>query len=260
MANCKIKGGIIFRCSDAYGEIFVADDCGMRSLCFGPGTVQSSISLERPDMLIEDHCQAIISSLIFKQDPCSILMIGLGGCSLVNFLLSAFPGCRLDIVEIRQKVIDLAHEFFLSPDRRGNLNIFHAPGEDFIRRDEKTCYDLIIVDAFDEGGPAAPLGEKAFLDACLTRLNKDGIFSMNLWNRPKDDFPSRYALVREVFGGATLKLLLPGIHQNVIVFGSPDSSRFLGLPAYRRLAREMQLKYGVNFPKYLAYLCWHNFG
>ena len=260
MSDQGIRGEIICRCSDRYGEIVVADQCGTRSLYFGPETVQSSICLERPDILIEDHCQAIISSLIFKPEPASVLLIGLGGCSLVNFLLRAFPCCRLDVVEVRQKVIDLAYEFFLLPDRSGNLNIFHAPGQEFIKEDATACYDLIIVDAFDEGGPAEPLAERAVLDACRTRLNKDGIFAVNLWNRPKDDFPSRHGMIREVFGNMTLKLLLPGIYQNVIVFGSPDPSRFLDLHAYRRPAREMQMKYGVNFPKYLAYLCWHNFG
>ncbi|GAB4482202.1 MAG: fused MFS/spermidine synthase [Thermodesulfovibrionales bacterium] len=259
MGGQTIRGKIIRRARDEHGEIFVVDNHGTRSLYFGPAVVQSSIRLEQPECLIDEYCQAMLGSLIFKPDPDSVLMIGLGGCSLVNFLLTSFPECRLDVVELRQAVIDLAHEFFLVPDMSRNLTIVHAAGEEFIRREQAACYDLIILDAFDERGPAGPLYEKTLLDACSRRLTRDGICSMNLWDGPDDGFPERYAAISDVFG-ATLRLHPAGRCRNAVVFGSADPGRFGNLTGYRRTAKELLRRYGVNFPRYLSYMSWGNCG
>jgi spermidine synthase len=256
----KIKGTIVSHCRDSCGEISVADDDGARSLYFGD-VLQSSIRLDRPEALIEDYNLAMMSALLFKDNPQTVLLIGLGGCSLVHFLLNAFPECVIHVAEIRQKVIDLAHDFFLLPKETSNLRIFHAAGQDFISglRDGGNRYDLIIVDAFDENGPAVSLAEKDFLTACRERLAEDGVFAVNLWSRPKDNFPGLCASVREVFGSSTLKLLLSEAYWNTIVFGSAHAELFRDLPSHRRKALMLQHRYGINFPKYLKYLYWQNF-
>ena len=102
-----------------------------------------------------------------------------------------------------------------------NLRIFHAAGQDFIMQQEEGCrnYDLIIVDAFDNDGPAADLSEKPFLAACRQRLKEDGICSFNLWSRPKDNFPALYTAIEEAFEGSTLKLLPDEACWNAVVFG-----------------------------------------
>ena len=260
MSEKKIKGSIICHCRDSCGEIIVADDGATRSLYFGDGILQSSIRLDQPGALVEGYNQAMMSALIFKHAPQSVLLIGLGGCSLVNFLLRAFPGCVIDVVEIRRKVIDLAYDFFLMPEQNANLKIFHAAGQDFImRQEEGGKYDIILVDAFDENGPAVSLVEMDFLRATRERLNESGIFAINLWSRPRDNFPFLYARLREAFGNNALKLLLSEAYWNTIVFGFADSETFRDLPACRQVARTLQQKYNINFPKYLKYLYWQNF-
>lgn len=261
MSEKKIKGTLICHCRDEYGEIIVADDGPTRSLYFADGILQSSISLDQPGTIIEDYNQAMMSALMFRHDPQAILLIGLGGCSLVHFLLRTFPGCVVDVVEIRKQVIDLAYEYFLLPKWNPNLKIFHAAGQDFVRQQTEGngSYDLIIVDAFDDDGPAASLSETPFLFACRSRLKEEGICVMNLWHRPKDNFPRLYAAFQEAFGGNTLKLLPDEKCWNAIVFGftSPAVSRDLAV--YRQKARTLEQTYSINFPKYLKYVCWQNF-
>ncbi len=116
----RFKGDIIFWTRDEYGEILVVDAGKVRSLYFGDGVLQSNIIPGQPETLIEDYNQAIMGALMFMNEPRSVLLIGLGGCTLVNYLLSEFPLCRVDAVEIRQKVIDLAQEFFLLPGEHSN--------------------------------------------------------------------------------------------------------------------------------------------
>jgi spermidine synthase len=255
----KIKGVILSHCRDDFGEIFIAEDGAIRSLYFGE-VIQSSIRPDRPAELTEDYNRALMSALLFKDNPRTILLIGLGGCSLLHFLLSAFPECVIDIVEIREKVIDLARDFFLLPRGNSHLRIFHAAGQDFIRQhDSGNRYDLIIVDAFDESGPAVSLLEKDFPAECRKRMDRDGIFAVNLWSRPKDDFPGCYASLRQCFGNNTLKLQLSEAYWNTVVLGSADPCLFCDLPSYRKKALMLQRRYGIDFPKYLKYLYWQNF-
>jgi spermidine synthase len=262
MSERKIKGSIIKHCRDEYGEIFVADNNGTRSLYFGGGILQSSIRLDKPGSILEDYNQSIMSCLLFHRGPGSILLIGLGGCSLLHFLLRAFPGSAVDVAEIRQQVIDLAYEYFLLPRWNPHLKIFHAAGQDFVRQqaERSVNYDLIIVDAFDDNGPAAALSGTAFLNTCRQLLKEDGVCVMNLWHRPKDDFPGMYSAFQEAFGGNTLKLLPDEKCWNATVFGFTGPALSGDLSKYRQRARQLEQEFDINFPRYLKYVCWQNFG
>jgi len=259
MNTKNIKGTIVSHLQDTYGEIIVADDGNVRSLYFGDGICQSCIRLDRPDMLIEDYSQAMMVALLFMNNPRSVLMIGLGGCSLVNFLLKAFPQCAIDAVEIRRTVIDLARKFFLLPGEHAHLNIFHDAGQDFIRRrNDSGGYDLIFIDAFDEDGPAATLLKKDFIAACRWRLNGSGIFVINVWNRPSDNFPALYASVSEIFDSNTLKLPLGEAYRNALIFGFGDTLTNLNVLEHRSTAERLQREHRINSPKFLRQLHWQN--
>jgi len=262
MSERKIKGSILKHCRDEFGEIFVAEREGTRSLYFGEGILQSSVRLDKPGSIIDDYNQSIMSCLLFLEKPGSVLLIGLGGCSLVHFLLRTFPGCAVDVVEIRKQVIDLAYEYFLLPRWNPDLRIFHAAGQDFVRQQAEGDgrYDLIIVDAFDDGGPAAALSSTPFLGACRTRLKEGGVCVMNLWHRPKDNFPGIHAAFQEAFGGNTLKLLPDEKCWNVIVLGFSGPVDSGDLASYRQKARRLEQEYDINFPRFLNFVCWQNFG
>ena len=260
MSRKGIGGEIVRWSRDGYGEVAVADEDGIRSLYFGD-ILQSSTRLDRPGELVEDYSRAMVSPLIFGVDFRRILLIGLGGGSLVHFLLGTLPGCMVHVVELRQLVIDIARDLFHLPAENPNLEVFHAAGEDFVRQsaERETQYDLIMVDAFDENGPAAPLLGADFLASCRAVLTEGGIFAINLWCRPKDDFPGVYGTLKQAFGDNTLKLLIGEAYWNAIVLGTNSPELFADLPSYRPAARRLQREFGIDFPKYLKLLYWQNF-
>ena len=110
-----------------------------------------------------------------------------------------------------------------------------------------------------DGGPAAPLLDREFLGACQGRLNRRGVFAINVWNRPRDDFPALFAKIGDVFGSNTSKLLLSEAYRNAIVFGFEDFTMPGDLHAYREAAKALRKKHLVNFPLYLRRLYWQNF-
>lgn len=259
MSRKIVKGEIVHWGRDEYGELAVADNDGVRSLYFGD-VLQTSIRLDRPEDLVEEYSRAIMSPFVFRNDARKALLVGLGGGSLVHFLLRAFPDCLVHVVELRRQVIEIARDFFFLLSEGPNLEIFHAAGEEFLsEKADSEHYDLIFVDAFDDDGPAGSLLEKDFLALCRGRLSESGIFAMNLWCRPKDNFPAVYESLKQAFGENTLKLQPGEAYWNTIVFGSNDGQLFLDLPSYRETARQLRRKCGVDFPKYLKLLYWQNF-
>ncbi len=186
----RIAGTMICRRRDEYGEIIVAEEGNRRTLYFGEGIIQSTIRIDRPDLLLEDYNEAMMSALIFHSEPRSILLIGLGGCSLVHFLLKAVPDCAVDVVEIRRQVIELARDFFLLPSGKANVRIFHAAGGDFIGHGAHSKrYDIVIVDAFDETAPPSLSWKRPFCPHAARIWPKTGCSSSIYGTAPNTTFP-----------------------------------------------------------------------
>jgi spermidine synthase len=224
--------------------------------------MQSCLNLDQPYLLLTEYSKAMMSTLVFGRRPESVLLVGLGGGSLVHFLLQACPDSSLDVVEVSGEVIKLARDYFFLPQENARFRVFHAAGQDFVQQmagiDRR--YDLILIDAFDESGPAAILTGKEFLTACRGRLKPDGIFAMNLWNRLQDNFPVMFGTIKTAFDGHALRLLLGEVHENAIVLGFGNPSLFRDLAIYRPEARRLQREWGINFPRFLKHLYWQNFG
>ncbi|MBA4371402.1 MAG: hypothetical protein C0402_00925 [Thermodesulfovibrio sp.] len=262
MDDITIRGNIVCQVRDRFGEISIADYHGVRSLYFGDGVMQSCLSLDQPHMLLTDYSKAMMSTLAFRRKPGSILLIGLGGGSLVHFLLQACPDSSLDVVEVSEEVISLAREYFFLPAENRQFRIIHAAGQDFIQQkiEADRRYDLILIDAFDESGPASVLTGGDFLAACRCRLKADGIFAMNLWNRLQDNFPLMFETIQTAFKGHALKLPLGEVHDNAIVLGFENPALFRDLAIYRPEAQRLQREWGIDFPRFLKHLYWQNFG
>lgn len=269
MDYSQIEGTIVYQGraaaeageTEESGKITIADHDGLRRLYFGDGVMQSCMRLDKPWALQMDYCQAMMFALVFNSRPASILMIGLGGGSLVKFLVRACPDSSLDLVEISGQVIEAAYEYFYLPKHNPQVKIFHAAGQDFLKQppEAEQKYDLILIDVFNENGPATFLQGDEFLLLCRKQLAKDGLIVFNLWNRLKDNFSSMYETIRTAFGGSALKLLLSEVHGNAIVIAFQNASMFRNLAGYRPEARRLQQDWDINFPKYLNHLYWQNF-
>jgi spermidine synthase len=248
---------VIYRGSRNSG-IIVAEDGNRRHLYLDGDILQSSMLLNDPNGLYLDYSQAMMCALLFQPAPANVLLVGLGGGSLVKFLLECCPGVRIEVAEINQEVIRVAHRYFLLPES-GQLRILPVPGEKMVaeRLAAGDRYDLILLDAFDDSGPARALLEEDFLRGCRKLLSKGGVLAMNLWNRPQDGFPARIAALDELFCRRIHKLCLADAYSNAIVFGfnRPPVKNLMGL---KPLTRELGRRTGINFMRWLRQLHWQN--
>jgi len=162
-------GSLIHQAVSDDGLIEVVDSGNIRSLHFGTFPRQSSMRLNQPHYLELSYTQAMMGCLLLNPNPKRVLVIGLGGGSLVKFLLHHFPDCYVDVVEYRRDVVDVAQSFFQVPIDNPNLNINLGDGYLYVNQcfyQTDFSYDLILVDAYDQNGMAASVGVQAFFDAC----------------------------------------------------------------------------------------------
>ncbi len=166
------------------GLMEVVDDLDHRSLHFGSREKQSSMSLTSHHQLILSYTQAMMAGLLFMDRPKSVLNVGLGGGSIPKFFLYHYPDCSVDVVEIREKVVDLAHTYFHLPQER-RLNIFISDVKEYFRTIKTKLYDIIVLDVFDKEGMSDSVRGFSFMSTCKSRLKENGVLIINLWSEPE---------------------------------------------------------------------------
>jgi len=143
----KHSGNLIYSSKDAFGSLEVIDiQQRIRSLHFGNGTSQSAMFLYSPIPLIHKYTQALLTPLCGIQAK-RILILGMGAGSIAKFLEHHFKEIKVDVVELRAAVINIAKEYFSLPNESENFIIHNISAQDFIQQNNNQ-YDLIIVDLF----------------------------------------------------------------------------------------------------------------
>ena len=150
---------------------------GRRTLEFVPGEVQSAMLVARPDALVLSYCRAIMCFALFVPRPRHIIMVGLGGGSLVKFCYRHFPDVRLTVVELRADVIALRRQFCV-PDDDARLCVVQADASTWMAQ-QGAVADVIIVDGFDAHGLPAALGTARFYRHCRRALRDGGVLCTN---------------------------------------------------------------------------------
>jgi len=175
-------GELIYQTKDKYGSIEVVDhQQAIRSLHFGNKTQQSAMLLANPYVLIHKYAQAMLLPTCFIKLK-NVLILGLGAGSLVKHLYNYFPDVNIVAVELREKVIELASEYFLLPDTDDRFSLFNQSASEWLLNHESTTkYDLIIVDMFltSESAKDICIDPKDHIAIIHNLLSENGIATFN---------------------------------------------------------------------------------
>lgn len=240
---------------DEDGPIEVVEIHGVRNLHFGTRSRQSAMSLAEPEQLELPYVRAMLAGLLFTGEPRRALVLGIGGGSLAGFLFHQFPQCRVDAVELRPAVVEVAHRYFHLPhDPRLCVHIGDA-GE-YITRAAATqsgIYDHIFVDIFVSQGLARPAQEDAFFDAASHLLHPEGMFAINLWGTHPLTLRHVLSLIRRWFEGAPMRLPV-AVNGNVIAYGRGSAVSIPRQEVLLQRARQLEVRLGIAFPRLLSSL------
>lgn len=237
---------ILFSTQDEYGAVTVSDDGACRILAFAPNDEQSRCLKAAPHVLQLEYTQAMLLVLLFCQ-PSRVLMLGLGGGSLVTALHHCIPGIRITAVEIRPVIIELAYRYFQMP-RAKRIEMVCANAYAFLCEDLPQQQDVIFADLYQATGIDYVQLRADFIARCAAQLKANGWLVLNCWNEHREDAALRQTL-RQHF--VDIRTVLTSSRNWVILAGKATSyqtnselkesafrwSSSLGFPLTRHLAR-----------------------
>ncbi|WP_428243399.1 spermidine synthase [Gynuella sp.] len=176
-------GKEILRRHDGYGAIQIFDNGNKRTLMFGADDEQGCILNRTPEIVQYDYVRAMLLSLLFQKDVHRCLLLGMGTGALATTLWHHLEQLKIDVVELRQAVIDLAYShFYLPHDER--LKVQCRDAGDYLKHSTAT-YDLICSDIYHATGMDAQQGTRKFIKRCSDHLTNDGWLVLNYWQQHK---------------------------------------------------------------------------
>ena len=160
-----------------FHRLAVTDNNGVRLLKFERNQ-QSSMRLDDPFDTDIEYVAYFHIALAVQPAATRVLVIGLGGGSVVKRMWRDYPEMRIDAVEIDAEVAEVAFELFELP-RDERIGVFVGDGREYVRTTNET-YDIIIIDAFDDDHVPPHLLTEEFLRELRDRLAENGVVAFNL--------------------------------------------------------------------------------
>lgn len=248
--NCDREKIIAQLLDDSYHKPFVIEQCDFRGLYFSRDFTQSGMRLSDSTALEFAYTRKMMSFLLFVHEPRRILMLGLGGGSLVKFCHHHLPQACITAVEIDPDVLAFRDQFLLPPDD-ARLNIVQGDAAEYVRDCEEK-FDVIMLDAFDRNGASPSVSSRGFYLDLRAVLAANGVMVANMIG-PKAERAAHLDVIADAFNGNIVVLPIKS-DGNYLVFAFCDS-RFE--PRWRWIesqTKAMQKRFGLDFPEFAATL------
>ena len=182
-------------------EPFVYEDDRSRTLYFTFSAVQSRMQRDDPSALALDYTRTMMGFLMFRPQPASVAMVGLGGGSIAKFCRQYLPDARMEVVENNPHVIARRDEFCI-PQDSPDFRVIAGDGADFVRS-RVGEFDVLLLDGYDSEGLPRRLSTQRFYDDCHRLLRPEGILVINLqYDSPQYEACLQH--IRRTFDGAVL--------------------------------------------------------
>jgi spermidine synthase len=168
-----------------YRQIVVYDDEELRCMRFtkAAGARQSCRSRTEPRRLVFEYLRMMMGALYLAPAPARVLVIGLGGGSLVAALESVVPNAGIDAVEVDPAVVRVARQYFdFAPGPR--VRVHELDGRVFVKRAlrEAARYDLVMLDAYDHEYIPEHLLTREFFEEVKSVMTPRGVLAANTFS------------------------------------------------------------------------------
>lgn len=223
-------GSVEFETKSTFSHIRIRRNGSVRSLIFvrdsGEEAYESQVNLRSPHILRFSYLQHMFASYLFQQKQSSVMVVGLGGGSMIHFLQKYDPKVSVEAVEIDPVVVELAERYFAVRPKE-NVRLIVADAFDHLKKTKKK-YDTIYMDAFlkpsastDDTGVPLNLRTQAFYQELQALLTDEGSVVFNI--NPHDQMQADIATIRAAFP-QTYVFSLPS-SEGVVVVGSLKKER-----------------------------------
>ncbi|MES2015484.1 MAG: transferase spermidine synthase [Pseudomonadota bacterium] len=225
----------------------VYTDGDRRCLMFSDGVIQSEMLLSDPDALTLAYTRAIMCFVLFQPAPRHLVIVGMGGGSLVKFCLRYLPTTRITVLEIDAQVIALRDDFAIPPDS-ARLRVVQADAAAYVPA-LAADVDVLVVDGFDALGQPAALASAGFYAACCRALRPGGVIAVNL-HCQEPDYAAILQRLRLAFDGKVCRFKAIAPHNHILFAVAPAPGITRAHLLQRWLARTQGL--GGELNRWLA--------
>lgn len=236
--------------SGTYDKPFIIEEGDSRALYFTRDLTQSGMRLSDPTALEFEYTRQMMSVLLFVHQPRQILLLGLGGGSLVKYCHRHLQSTRITALEVSPHVIAFREQFLLPPDD-ARLEVLLADAAFYLRECAETP-DVVMMDAFDRDGFSGSVCTGVFYADVHDVLAPHGVMVANLVG-PKAAREAHLEMIADAFDGNIIATAIEN-DGNYLVYAFRDAGFE---PRWRWIegqARAMQRRYGLEFPKFAAAL------
>ena len=159
-------------------KIRVVDGVNFRHLKFGNSLKQSSMNKENPHRIQLKCMRDLIKVFRYVKNPNRILILGLGAGTLASYCLRTFKTTKVDAVEIVPQLEEIGHKYFGLPYSE-NLKVYNQDAYEYVM-ENKTVYDIIIVDVFDKRGFVSNFVKEKFYKKVSESITETGCMAQNI--------------------------------------------------------------------------------
>lgn len=160
--------------SPVSGTIRVVERFGRRQIVTRD---KLGIEFTQSGAIVGQIWESVIKFHLKKVTTPRVLLMGLGGGTLVDLISSFKPEAAIDVVELDSIMLTLATEFFdLDPM---TVNIYVDSAETFVRQLKNEAYDLICVDLFCHSAVPGFIENENWLRQVRRVLSTHGVVIFN---------------------------------------------------------------------------------
>lgn len=190
-----------------------------------------------------------LSTSTDKEHPISVLLVGLGGGGLAQFVHDFVPLSQVDVIELDPAVLDMAKTWFgFQPSDR--LRVTLSDGLDHINSLENKgghSYDVIMFDV-DSKDPTLGMScpppafvEKSLLEKIHNLLTSRGVFMLNLVCRDSSLRAEVMKSVRQVFPRVFARAIEGEVNDVLFCLREAGKNKDTGIPAeLKKAAKNLQ--------------------
>ena len=194
------QSGLLASIETEYNNIYIYKNreyVTMKFVRLGTDYTESTANTKDGSELPVFYTRVMLVGLLYADSPRNILMIGLGGGTVTNYLHKFLKNdVYVRVVELDRGVIAAAKKYFHTREF-SNYKIIENDGRLYLY-DSKQTHDIIMLDAFRGGYVPFHLLTKEFYALANSRLSPGGCLVLNL-HATTELFPSSLATAKQVF-------------------------------------------------------------
>lgn len=149
----------------------------------GTQYIETRVDRAYPASLDLDVFRTMMAGFLIQPRPKRLLVLGLGGGAICNYLYKRIPDIDIDAVDIDPVVVRFAQTYFGVPREDPRFRVHVMDARQYVERHVGDGWDMIMLDAFIGVKVPRHLRTAEFHAAVLARLTTDGVVVANLHNR-----------------------------------------------------------------------------